>query len=477
MKNRSVDVLVIGAGSAGLNAIRELEGAGADWLLVEADRYGTTCARVGCMPSKLLVAAADAATAVRSARSFGIQPGDVVIDGDAVFERVRRERDRFVQGVVQDAESLPETRRMIGAACFDGENTVVVGDELRVTAKAIVIAAGGTPSMPTVFNPIRDRVLTSDSVFELQRIPATVAVVGTGAIGLELGQALQYLGARVSFYSHGSTLGSLSDPRLQNYMRDTFSAELDLHLDCHIDETAIDKGGLRLRWRDSNDGKHTDVFDEILVATGRESNLSTLNLQAAGLKLNGNGRPEWDPQTTQCGDRPIFLAGDVNGHKALLHEAADEGRIAGQNAMLYPDVTAHVRRTPLSIVFTDPQMAIAGARHASIDENGVEIAEFSYENQGRARVIDKATGLVRLYAERRSCVLVGAEMFGPRIEHLAHLLAWSVDMRLPVQRLLQMPFYHPVLEEGLRTGLQRLAKQLKVAGDCRCEDRAAAVGM
>jgi len=477
MEERSVDVLVIGAGSAGLNAVSALKSAGVDWLLVEADRYGTTCARVGCMPSKLLIAAANVAHTVHDARTFGIQVGDVAIDGEAVFQRVRKERDRFVKGVVEDTESLPEQRRLMGTARFENANTVIVGEQQRITAKAIIIAVGGAPSIPPVFDPVRDRVLTSDTIFELKELPGKLAVIGTGVIGLELGQALHHLGVSVSLFSHGTNVGPLTDPKLQEYVRTTFADEMDVQLEANIVNSALEDDNVRIKWRDRNGNNQSDVFDTVLVATGRKSNLATLNFEATGLGLGDDGTPEWDSRTTQCGELPIFLAGDANYHRAVLHEASDEGRIAGQNAAAYPNVTAHVRRTPLTIVFTEPQMAIAGLNYAALDQDSAEIAEFSYENQGRARVINRATGLVRLYADRRSCTLIGAEMFGPQIEHLAHLLAWSIEQRLSVQRLLQMPFYHPVLEEGLRTGLRKLAKQLQVDGDCRAEDRAESSGM
>src|SRR5690606_26871440 len=138
MQKRSVDAIVIGAGSAGLNAAAELEKAGVDWLLVEAAQYGTTCARVGCMPSKLLIAAAEAAEAVERAKIFGIRARHVEIDGEAVFARVRRERDRFVAGAVSDTERLPAGRRMLGRARFVGPTTVRVGEELELDAKAMV---------------------------------------------------------------------------------------------------------------------------------------------------------------------------------------------------------------------------------------------------------------------------------------------------------------------------------------------------
>jgi dihydrolipoamide dehydrogenase len=214
----------------------------------------------------------------------------------------------------------------------------------------------------------------------------------------------------------------------------------------------------------------------VLVAAGRRPAVEGLGLETTGLALDAKGVPVVDPATTQCGTAPVFLAGDVDGNLPLLHEASDEGRIAGANAMRWPAVERHERRTPLAIAFTDPQMAMVGLRHAELPEGRHAIGTVSFEDQGRARVMARNRGLARLYGEAGSCRLVGAELFGPDAEHLAHLLAWAVQEGMTVQRALAMPFYHPVLEEGLRTALRDLAKELRVIEDCRCEDRAMAPG-
>ena len=199
-----------------------------------------------------------------------------------------------------------------------------------------------------------------------------------------------------------------------------------------------------------------------------------LDLEKTGLTLNERGQPEWDATTTQCGDAPIFMAGDISAHLPLLHEAADEGRIAGKNSMLYPDVSAHIRRTPLAIAFTDPQIGMSGMRYDQLDLDAIEIGEVSFADQGRARVMGQNRGIMRIYGDKKCCEIVGAEMFGPRVEHMAHLLSWCVQQRMPVARALEMPFYHPVVEEGLRTALRDLADKLKITGECRCEDMARA---
>ena len=124
----------------------------------------------------------------------------------------------------------------------------------------------------------------------------------------------------------------------------------------------------------------------------------------------------------------------------------------------------------------DPPLLVADRASVGLDPDAIEIGEVSYVDQGRARVAGRNQGLVRIYARRAGCQLVGAEMFGPRVEHMAHLLAWATQEGMTVQHALRMPFYHPVVEEGLRTALRGLAAKLEVTGDCRSEDLAEAPG-
>ena len=477
MPTLKTDVIVIGAGTAGLNARREVEKAGGRAILIESSHYGTTCARVGCMPSKLLIAAAEVAHVVADAERFGVQTaGKWSVDGKAVMARVRRERDRFTSFVVRATEAIAEAERVRGRAHFVGPTSVQVDGGPRVEGRAVVVATGSSPWVPPPFHADGHQVLVSDDLFELDDLPQSMAVIGTGVVGLELGQALTRLGVSVAWFNPSEGLGPLTDPAVKRVAREILSAELALHSGAQILEVEQGPSGVDVRWRDRAGGKHVNRFATVLAAAGRRPNLAGLDWQRTGLALDANGRPPWDPRTTQCGKLPIFLAGDASGHQQLLHEASDEGRIAGLNAVRYPDVCAHVRREPLTIVFTEPQMALVGARYADLDPDEVAVGEVSYADQGRARVMGRNAGLVRIFARRERCTLVGAEMFGPRVEHMAHLLSWAIQQGLSVQQALQMPFYHPVFEEGLRTALRDLSNQLQITGDCRSEDLADAPG-
>lgn len=486
--NREVDVVVIGAGTAGLNAVAEVRKSGGSWVLVESGPYGTTCARVGCMPSKLLIAAADRAHQVATAGVFGISTGPMSVDTRAMFGRVRAERDRFVEGAVKSTTKFPDDQRLQGRARLTGPTTVLVEcdghDDIELKANAIVVAVGSRPNIPRPFRDIMEQVWISDEVFELDELPESLAVIGTGAMGLELGQAFNRLGVKVSFFSIDTAIGPLRDPAIQQCVQQVFKDSLAedamaWHLEVDIKKARINNGNaIELEWQAADGDTHQQSFSNVLLAAGRTPQLAELGLEKAGVILNERGLPaNWQPRTTRCGDTAVFIAGDASHYRAVLHEAADEGRIAGQNAAQYPQVSALVRRTPLAIVFSHPQMATVGARFTDLNKDEIEIGTVSYANQGRARVQNEHAGQVNLYAQRSSSILVGAELFCPGAEHLAHLLAWAVQQELRVDELLSMPFYHPVLEEGLRTALRNLAKALLIKGDCRSVDFAESAGV
>jgi dihydrolipoamide dehydrogenase len=199
MKAMQVDVAVIGAGTAGLAAYRAARSAGASAAIIEGGDYGTTCARVGCMPSKLLIAAAEAAHAVGKAPGFGVHVDGVVrIDGREVMDRVRRERDRFVGFVLREVQDIPDADRIRGHARFVNNHTIEVADHTRVMSKSIVIATGSRAACPDSFRALGGRLIINDDVFNWHDLPNAVAVIGPGIIGLELGQALHRLGVHVA---------------------------------------------------------------------------------------------------------------------------------------------------------------------------------------------------------------------------------------------------------------------------------------
>jgi len=191
--------------------------------------------------------------------------------------------------------------------------------------------------------------------------------------------------------------------------------------------------------------------------------VAAAGLSLAGCGLGARGVPLLDGLTLRGGGSHILIAGDANSEKALLPEAADHGKIAGDNAGRFPEVHPGLRRAPLAIAFTEPQIATLGASYRALCEQGrnkFAVGKVSFEDQGRSRVMLQNHGLLRVYGEYGTGLFLGAEMAGPRAEHLAYTLAWACQARMTVAHMLDMPFYHPVIEEGVRTALRDLAKEL-----------------
>lgn len=459
-----VDVAVIGAGTAGMNAYRAAREHTDRIVLIERGPYGTTCARVGCMPSKLLIAAAEVAATIRRAAPFGVHAGEPTIDGPGVMRRVRHERDRFVGFVVNAVEAWPEPQRLRGTARFVDRNTLMVDQHTEVRAQRVVIATGTRPKKPADWvAALGDRLLVNDDVFEWQDLPRSLAVIGAGVIGVELAQALAALGVRVRLLGRRSRLLHLTDPEVAACARNLLHAHLPYVEDAQHLQFRQSADAISLSWMQGGAPVHEE-FELVLCAIGREPNLDSLDFDAIDPPRDADGRLSVDRDTCQLGDSSIFIAGDVHGLTPILHEAADDGRIAGDNAGRWPDLRAHPRRVRLNIAFSEPQAVIVGDGYAGLQQRDIDFAcgSVDWSDQGRARVMMRNAGLLRVYGDRASGCFLGAEMLGPNAEHIGHLLAWVLQQGLSVEQMLAMPFYHPVLEEGLRTALRDLLRELRM---------------
>jgi len=400
------------------------------------------------MPSKLLIAAANAAHNARGTGVFGVNVGHVEVDGQAVLERVRRERDKFVKATRASFDKLPAGTCIQARAHLAGLNALTLDNGDTVSAKSIVIATGSYARIPEPFEGLVDLALTNESVFEMNDLPGSLAVIGGGAIGLELAQAMSRLGVDTVLFDQGDTLGGTRDSDVQAALVDIIGEELPLHLGVDVNVEKLD-GRVQLSWSGASSGKR--AFDRVLVATGRPPAFEGLGLDAAGLELDEHGVPVFDRTTMQCGDTPVFIAGDVNADAAVLHEASDEGNVAGSNAAVYPSINAHPRMPTFTLTFSDPPLAILGE---GPDEDTLTGCA-SYADQGRAKVEARAKGLVRLYAAPDGR-LTGAELFCPGADHMAHLLVHAIQRGETASDLLNMPFYHPTLEEGLKSALREI---------------------
>jgi len=454
---KQVEVAIIGAGSAGLHALSQVRKRTDDFVIINEGPYGTTCARVGCMPSKALIEAADVLhlNSLYDEMGFHLN-GDVTVDGPAVMKRVRRLRDRFTAGTVRSSTgNLDEGRNIPGRVKILAPDLIKVNGEL-IKTQRLIIASGSKAFVPPAWLELGDGVLTSDTVFEMEDLPKSMAVVGLGAIGLELAQAFSRLGVKVVGFDMLEMVGGITDPEVSAEAVEITGNDFPLHLGVRIDLARGDSGDIVVRW-----GGDSVRVEKALVAAGRKPNIDGLGLENLGVELDPSGLPEFDHQTLQVGDLPVYITGDVNGRAPILHEAADDGLVAGYNAMRGLDEQVRFkRRAPLGIVFSDPNIAFAGARFSELDMGDVVLAGDKFTGQGRAITAGSNRGILRMYASRSSGRVLGAEMIAPSGEHLAHLIAWAVQMGLTVTEMLELPYYHPVVEEAVRGVLRKLSRQI-----------------
>jgi len=477
---REVDVVIFGAGSAGMSAYRALKRANKSCILIENHLYGTTCARVGCMPSKLLIAAAHAAHDLKKAHQFGIHTdlNSLEINRSEVMRRIRQERDRFVGFVLEDIHDFPKEDMVLGNYHFINENTIESENGKQIQAKRFVIATGQKPFILPVFSNIPDRILDTEDFFNFHILPKSVAVIGTGAIGLEIGQSLTRLGVKTTILGIDRLIGTLTDPELLNIANEIFKGECRIFNEANIlSANLVNKPDdeyekvVELHWEE-NDILHTEHFEYILSATGTVPNLASLNLEATPLKFEKK-RPVYNRQTLQCVNQDdsssnFFIAGDITGERMILHEAIWEGQFVGKNVVEsmrdgYIDsapnlVMSRKIKTALGVIFTDPQICMVGKTYSELTDEHA-IGRVDYTKQGRSRIELKNYGALHIYGNRETRQIVGCEMCGPAAEHIGHLIAWAIEMGLTVEQALEMPFYHPVKEEGVRTALRDLQKE------------------
>ena len=451
-QERQVDVAIIGCGSAGLYTLSKVRPAGKSVIVIDGGELGTTCARVGCMPSKAAIQVAEDNHRQNFYRKFttGEDPRPE-LDVAEALEHVRDLRDNFVDRVLSNSsDNFPEGMLIDSYARFLEPNLLETADGQRVRADAIVIATGSRPLIPAAWEAFRDDIITTDEFFELEELPGSAAVVGLGVIGLEIGQSMHRLGVSVTGIDMAEHIGGITDPQVNKHAIEIIGKEFPLWLGHAAELSREDDGRIRV-----SAGEHSVVVDKVFTSLGRVPNVDSLNLAAIGVELDANGVPVHDRNTMRIGELPIYIAGDVNAERPLLHEAGDEGRIAGYNAATGSN-TAFKRKTPLNIVFSDPNIVHVGKRFSELDPDTTAVGEMPIAPVGRALIMAKNRGIIRVYADKASGKLLGAEMICVRGENLGHLLAWCIQLDLTVGQLLQMPFYHPVMEEALQAALNDL---------------------
>lgn len=454
------DIIIIGAGTAGISAYKEAIKHTQNILIINDGPWDTTCARVGCMPSKILISSANRAYEIQNLKGLGLS-AKVEIDTSQVMQHVQQLRDRFTRATLKDVDSWKAEHKISGRAEFINANTVQVNEQ-QYQAKNFILAVGSTPNIDAnLKEQIGDRLITTDQIFELEQLPDSIAVIGSGVIALELAQAMHRFGVKTDIFARSRKVGTLVSKNLQQLAQDELSKELHLHFEILPTEYSLTEHGVKINYLQNNKTQVLNV-DYVLSATGRQTRLDTLHLEKINSDFSDLKKLPVDPNTKRLSDYPIFIVGDARTNTPIQHEAAHEGRAVVQNILSNKSNSNVKTLTPLGIIFSTPEMASVGQNSQQLQGSKIDFVTgfVDYERQGRAIVNAKNQGAVEIYIDKNSRKVLGAELFCHEAEHLAHILAWMINESLTVDDLLDKPYYHPTIEEGLRTALKHARRLL-----------------
>jgi pyruvate/2-oxoglutarate dehydrogenase complex dihydrolipoamide dehydrogenase (E3) component len=475
MTTKPYEIIVIGGGSAGIVSANVAAALGVRTALVEKERIGGECLWTGCVPSKALIHVA-AVAALRSGRASQAGGGTVPVEeGDAPdFARQRepdagcaasllgREALAYVRESIQrvrEADATEAMMREFGVELFFGppsfldRHLLQVGDQ-QLLGRQFILATGSHPAVPDIPGLVEAGFLTNQTLFTLEALPKSLAVIGGGPVGVEIAQACRRLGVEVTLLQRGPRLLPRDDAELAAQLEALLRAE-GIRI---LNEAAVitvdreGEGRKRLAVR-QGDQALTIQAAEILVATGRQPNLDGLNLEAAGVRFSEEG--VWVDGRLRTSARNIWACGDLIGRHQFSHMAEHEAKAVVRNALLPFPARVRFDVEPWT-TFTEPELAHVGLTDAEAVARGrpVRVYRHSFRQDDRALVDEAGQGLVKIVADPRGRIL-GAHILGPRAGELIHEFVLAMRHDLSVRALADTIHVYPTLSMANQRAAQR----------------------
>jgi pyruvate/2-oxoglutarate dehydrogenase complex dihydrolipoamide dehydrogenase (E3) component len=450
------NLIVIGAGSAGLIAALIAATVRAKVALVESRRMGGDCLNTGCVPSKALIRAARAAAEMRGADRFGIRAVEPEVDFPAVMARVAS----VIAGI--EPKDSVERYRSLGVDCVLGEAELLDGHQVRVrisgtgeekllSARRIVLATGAEPMLPPVPGLVEARPLTSENVWSLRELPGRLLVMGAGPIGCELAQAFARLGSRVTLIDMETRLLPREDPEVSRLLEARFAAE---GIDVRTGHEAIavqarESGGVL---RAAAPGGEVEIgFDRILVAVGRRARRGS-GLEAAGVELNADGTIAVDAHL-RTSLPSVYACGDAVGPYQFTHMASHQAWYAAVNALFGRlwRFRANYDVVPWA-TFTDPEVARVGLSETEARERGVpvEVVRYGLDDLDRARTEGEAEGWVKVLVKPGTDRILGAQIVGAEAGELVAEFVLAMTHSLGLKKLMGTIHVYPTRMEAAK---------------------------
>jgi len=460
MKRFDFDVAVIGGGSGGYAAARTAAAGGLKTVVIEGGKeVGGLCILRGCMPTKALLYAAEVKHLAEHAPTWGVRAGKVTFNFPGVMARKEAQIDDFAGYRVKQLNS-GRFKFIRAAAKFVDPHTVALSNGQKVSARYFVIATGSNVAPPPL--PQLDQVgfITSDDAVKLKKLPASLIILGGGAIAAEFAQFFSRFGVKVTMIQRSEHILKDFDGDAADVVADVFRRE---GIQLHAGTTLLDayRTGKQKTVVFEQDGKrHSVSASEILFALGRVPNTATLDLNKAGVKT-AVGRILTNVRM-QTSAPHIFAAGDCTGPHEIVHIAIQQGETAVNN-ILKPKAPRRIDyRLLISVVFTEPQVATVGLTEKRAKADGIKYlsASYPFNDHGKSLIMEAKDGFVKLLAEPKSGKILGGACVGPVGGELIHEIVAAMAKRMTVHELAAMPHYHPTLAEIWTYPAEELAEQI-----------------
>lgn len=444
------DLIILGGGPAGLVAASSAAGLGARTALIERHLLGGDCLNVGCIPSKALLAAANAAHAVRHAARFGIHSSPPVVDFPEVMARMRN-----LRATIAPHDSARRFQELgvdvfLGHGRFASPDTIEVGGRELCFRRAL-IATGARPSLPNVPGLAQAGVLTNENVFNLTTLPRHLVVLGSGPIACELAQAFRRLGSEVTLLARRDRLLSREDPEAGKRVANRLQIEgVSLHWNVVLDHVERRPDGtLRIDFVQGSKAASLEA-SHLLVAIGRTPNSDGLALNRASIQCDSTGTIQVDDHLRTTNPR-VFAAGDVCLPHRFTHAADFAARTVIQNA-LFPGRKRFSKLTIPHCTFTDPEVAQVGHSLASAHAVGLRVTHFTrrFAAVDRACTDDTTDGFVRILVRQGSDQIVGATIVGAHAGELISEVATAMAAGMGLGSLANVIHPYPTLAEAIR---------------------------
>lgn len=451
MANIRTEVAIIGGGPGGYVAALRLGQLGKKTLLIEKNKLGGTCLNVGCIPSKALISMAGFVGKIRTAERYGITVSGLEVDFKKMQQWKQSVVDKLVGGIaylckgqkveVLNGEARFRSPRQLEVRKKDGAVDLIEADN-------VIIATGSEPAELRDFPRDGELIIDSTDALELQEIPKSLAIIGGGYIGLELGQMYAALGAKVTVVEMLDQLLPGFDPELVRVIGQSLRRlGASFHVKARAKGVEKRPGGIALIV--DSGGKETKIeADKLLVTVGRRPVTRDLGLEQIGLEADRQGFIRVDDKLRTRIDG-VYAIGDVVGNPMLAHKAFKEGEVAAEVIAGKASVLEY--RAMPAVVFTHPELATVGLSEAEAREQGrqVIIGRFPFAASGRALGTGEAEGFVKVVADTASHQVLGIQIVGPEASTLISEAALAIEMGAAVEDIGLTIHPHPTLGEAL----------------------------